>query len=99
MKKKYGVETLYQLQLQLLKKKYNMKYLKLFEGGINQDIIDKDYIEMCFEECLPKVKLQYPYMQYKIHDHSGADEEEIRVDLALDTAASVIREPRSWFPL
>jgi hypothetical protein len=22
-----------------------MRYLKLFEGGINQDIIDKDYIE------------------------------------------------------
>ena len=25
-----------------------MRYLKLFEGGIEQDIIDKDYIEMCF---------------------------------------------------
>ena len=131
-----------------------MRYLKLFEGGIEQDIIDKDYIEMCFvdfidegnfrlyigydkktcsitinresvsnrdkrdtikdfkersklnyelfdkiEECLPKVKLQYPYMQYKIYDYSGEDEQDIRIDLALDTAASVIREPRSWFPL
>ena len=25
-----------------------MRYLKLFEGGIEQDIIDEDYIEMCF---------------------------------------------------
>jgi hypothetical protein len=130
-----------------------MKYIKLFEG-IDQDIIDKDYIEMCFiyfidegnfrlylgydkkacsitintestsnrdkigmikdfkersklnyelldkiEECLPKVKLQYPHIQYKIFDHSGADEQELRIDLALDTSGSVIRNPRNWFPL
>jgi hypothetical protein len=130
-----------------------MKYIKLFEG-IEQDIIDKDYIEMCFvdfidegnfrlylgydkktcsitintestsnrdkrgtindfkersklnyelfdkmEDCLLKVKLQYPNVQYKIFDHSGADEQEIRVDLALDTSASVVREPRNWFQL
>ena len=130
-----------------------MKYIKLFEG-IDQDIIDKDYIEMCFidfidegnfrlylgydkktcsitintestsnrdksgmikdfkersklnyelfdkiEECLSKVKLQYTHIQYKIFDHSGADEQELRIDLALDTSGIVIRNPRNWFTL
>jgi hypothetical protein len=130
-----------------------MRYLKQFEG-IDQDKIDKDYIEMCFvdfidegnfrlniaqdkescvikidydsisnrdqmgkikdfkeraklnyelfdkiEECLPKVKLQYPYIQYKIYDNSGADEQEIKIYLALDSAVDVIRNPRDWFPL
>lgn len=128
-----------------------MRYLKLFED-IEQDIIDKDYIEMCFiefidegkfrlylgydkktcsitidresisngkggkisdfkeisklnyelfdkiEECLPKVKLQYPHMQYKIFVNDW-DEQEIRVDLALDTSSSVIRDPSSWFTI
>ena len=130
-----------------------MRYLKQFEG-INQDIIDKDYIEMCFvdfvdednfvlyfgdgkkrcsitidresistrdkrgiikefkeisklnyelfdkiEDCLSKVKLQYPYIQYRILDHSSSAPQEIRIDLALDSAVDVIRNPRDWFPL
>lgn len=60
---------------------------------LNYELFDK------IEECLQKVKLQYPDIQYKILDHSGADEQELRIDLALDTSGSVIRNPRNWFTL
>ena len=130
-----------------------MRYLKLFEN-INQDVIDKDYIEMCFvdfidednfsvyhsndkqtysitidiepssnrdkrgtihefkeraklnyeildkiEDCLTKVKLQYPNIVYNVLDLSGADDQEIRIDLSFESSTAVRYNTNLWFPI
>ena len=134
-----------------------MRYLKLFEGVINQDIIDKDYIEMCFvdfidednfkfnfqsggaierektcditiniadsslpfsssiseftkttemrnylfnriEECLSKVKIEYPTIKHKVIDMTGADQEEVKIYLSISTSY-MSHNPSGWFSL
>jgi len=124
-----------------------MRYLKVFEKS-DKNIIDKDYIEMCFIEfmddynfllnmnydgtyceiiikynlrtpahrisnfiqdlklrmgmldkvnnCLAKVKIQYKNMKHNINQPTN---NKISLLLALDTSNTVIRNPKSWFPI
>jgi hypothetical protein len=50
------------------------------------------------EECLSKVKIEYPTMKHKIMDMTGADEEEVKIYLSISTSY-MSHNPSGWFSL
>lgn len=87
-----------------------MKHLNKFnENFTNEDTFSlqelKDAITMAYgkdfnriEECLSKVKIEYPNMKHKVMDMSGADQQEIIVILTI-SKDYMSHNPSGWYSL
>lgn len=50
------------------------------------------------EECLSKVKIEYPTIKHKVMDMTGADQTEVKIYLSL-SVPYMSHNPSGWFPL
>ena len=58
----------------------------------------RNYLFNRIEECLSKVKIEYPTIKHKVIDMTGADQEEVKIYLSLSTSY-MSYNPSGWFPL
>jgi hypothetical protein len=50
------------------------------------------------EECLSKVKIEYPTMKHKVMDMAGADQTEVKIYLSL-SESYIAHNPSGWFSI
>jgi tryptophan synthase beta subunit len=58
----------------------------------------RNYLFNKIEECLSKVKIEYPTIKHKVMDMTGADQTEVKIILSV-SESYISHNPSGWFPI